>query len=208
MAKPDAALTDRGLARRLAADLDAAFPLVVVSYQDRLYRFVLRFTGCAAEAEDVAQDAFVRAYRWLRTNRIEPDTFHLRPWLYRVALNVCRNRARRGGRTVELLDEPAGLGMTEEPERGPEGLAEANETRAELAALLAAMPANYRAAVVLRHVEELSYADVAAATGCPLGTAKSNVHRGLAWLRSHMHPLGGVPDGHGLSLPGNEEVSW
>ena len=173
-------MTDReALVRELARDLDGHFEELVLDYQDTLYRFALRLTNCAADAEDVTQDAFVRAYTWLKGHPPEPD-FQLRPWLYRVTLNVIRNRVRRKTPDKAPL-EAAGTVATRE--HGPPAVAEQLETRAELAAQLASLPLRYREAVVLRHVEDLAYEDIATALGRPTGTVKSDVHRGLALLR-------------------------
>src|SRR3954463_14155449 len=86
---------DETLTRALAADLDGAFEALVRAYQDRLYAFGLRLTGSPRDAEEIAQDAFVRAYRALARypgERIE--TLKLRSWLFQVTVNVARNRSR------------------------------------------------------------------------------------------------------------------
>lgn len=183
-------LTER-LTADLARDLDAAFERFVRAYQHRLFGFALRLANSAPDAEEIAQDAFVRAYRALvgyPPERIR--ALALRPWLYQIALNVWRNRVRgrrvpppvsldvgeeEGARRVELEDSPAGR---------PEALAEADEWRRELGARVAALPDRFRVAVVLRHVEGLSYAEIAALLGQPVGTAKANVHRGVVLLRA------------------------
>src|SRR5688572_25900883 len=87
---------DERLASRLASDLDASFEDLVQAFQDRLFGFALRLTGRAQDAEDVTQDAFVRAYRALERYPTEQRrTLQLKAWLYRITLNVVRNRARR-----------------------------------------------------------------------------------------------------------------
>jgi RNA polymerase sigma-70 factor (ECF subfamily) len=178
----------------LAADLDGTFERVVLAYQGRIYGFALRLTGNPQDAEEVAQDAFVRAYRALQrfqTDRIA--ALALRPWLYQIALNVVRNRVRgKRHRTVPLLvgDEAEREnrdGVPEPPDNTAEGPAEFAE-RAGLGAMLARLvgqlPDRYRAAVILRHVEGLSYPETAAVLGQPVGTVKANVHRGTKLLRA------------------------
>ena len=183
---------DGTLKRALAADLDGAFEGLVVAYQDRLFGFALRLTGSRPDAEEIAQDAFVRAYRALRGYPAERVlALTVRPWLYRIALNVVRNRAR-GARPHVVPHGPeredGGSGDAAEPaddaSEGPEAVAERKERGAELAALVAALPDRYRAAVVLRHVEGLPYAEAAEALGQPVGTVKANVHRGVRLLRA------------------------
>ena len=185
----------------LAADLDRAFERVVVAYQGRIYGFALRLTGNQQDAEEVAQDAFVRAYRALQRFQSERiAALALRPWLYQIALNVARNRARtRHHQTVPLLvGEEAGSdtrgGVPEPPDNaaeGPADFAERAGTGEALARLVAGLPDRYRAAVILRHIEGLSYLEAAAVLAQPVGTVKANVHRGTKLLRAgwlaHLH---------------------
>ena len=174
------------LAARLAVDVDDHFEEMVVLFQDRLYALALRMTGNAEDAEEITQDAFVRAYRALTTyptDRIQ--ALALRPWLYRITVNVTRNRARGKRPRVVTLDGPeaAAWEPVDRDRDRPEAVVGRAEGDEELGALVASLPARYRAAVVLRHVMELSYEEVAAVLGQPVGTVKSNVHRGLGILR-------------------------
>jgi RNA polymerase sigma-70 factor (ECF subfamily) len=179
----------------LARNLDGAFESLVRAYQHRIYAFALRLAGNPADAEEIAQDAFVRAYRALATYPSERiQALALRPWLYQIAHNVARNHARdhasvRRGAIVSLdtrdEDEPAGrIEPEDDPGGRPEALVEAGERRRELAARLAALPARYRSAVVLRHVEGFSYVEIAELLNQPVGTVKANVHRGVRLLRA------------------------
>jgi RNA polymerase sigma-70 factor (ECF subfamily) len=174
------------LAARLAVDVDGHFEEMVVLFQDRLYALALRMTGNAEDAEEIVQDAFVRAYRALTTyptDRIQ--ALALRPWLYRITVNVTRNRARGKRPRVVTLGGPeaAAWEPVDRDRDRPEAVVGRAEGDEELGALVASLPARYRAAVVLRHVMELSYEEVAAVLGQPVGTVKSNVHRGLGILR-------------------------
>jgi RNA polymerase sigma-70 factor (ECF subfamily) len=174
---------DPGLAAAVAADPGRAFERVVLGFQDRLYAFALRMTGSSRDAEEIVQDAFVRAYRALESYGPERRrALALRPWLYRITLNVTRNRMRRRRPPLEPLDgrgaEPAA-----DPAGRPPAVLERKERARLLARLIHALPDRYRAAVVLRHVEGLGYGDIGAVLGQPVGTAKANVHRGLALLR-------------------------
>jgi len=166
-------------------DVKDAFPGLVADYQDALYRFGLRLTANSHDAEEIAQEAFVRAYRWLAVHGL--DSVELKPWLYRVALNAFRNRARRPRPATTSLDDA--LELPDRDDLQPAQRAECTETRAELARLLARLPLRYREAVVLRHVEDLTYADMAAILRRPEGTIKSDVHRGLGLLRAALAPL-------------------
>jgi len=177
------------LAERLAADLDGCFETLVRAYQDRLYAFALRLSGSAPDAEEIAQDAFVRAYRALGSypaDRVR--ALALRPWLYRITLNVARNRGRgRRLRLVSLTGDDDRPGVAEPVAAArdrPESVFERTERGNELAALVAALPTRHRTAVVLRHVEGMSYREAAAVLDQPIGTVKANAHRGIRSLRA------------------------
>lgn len=166
---------------------ERVFERMVVEHQDRIYALGYALTGNRQDAEEVAQDTFLRAYRALVTYPPERvRELKQKAWLHRIALNVCRNRVRgTRPRMVELNGS--------EPDRsiGPEDGVLRKIELDELAGRVAALPARYRDALVLRHVQELSYAEAADALGQPVGTVKSNVHRGLRLLRGEDH---GDPD--------------
>jgi RNA polymerase sigma-70 factor, ECF subfamily len=182
-------MDDTELAHRLARDLDGTFELLVHAHVDRCHAIALRVTGNPHDAEEIAQDALVRAYRAIAG--YDPDRIRelrIRPWLATIVLNLCRNRARvRRAPTTPLAPlleggrEPAADASTD-----PAGLALAGDAREALAAHLAALPERYRVPVVLRHVDDLSYAELSAVLGRPEGTLKAQVHRGLAMLRTSM----------------------
>jgi len=169
------------LAEALARDLDGSFEAVVREYQDRLYSFALRLTGRPEDAEDVAQDAFVRAYRALQG--YGPDRVRqlaLKAWLYRITLNVARNRFRGKKRVFVPLED---WDASDDPSDRPDARAERRRERADLATLVAELPERYKNAIVLRYVEGLRVEEVAAVLKQPLGTTKSNLHRAVNALR-------------------------
>jgi RNA polymerase sigma-70 factor (ECF subfamily) len=178
------------LRERLADDVDGAFEELVRAYQDRLFSFALRLTGRREDAEEVAQDAFVRAYRALTA--YPPERIRqmaLRAWLYQVTLNVARNRYRGKRLRLVSLDHPLsprGETAWEAPdseEARPDSVYERGRQRADMETLVATLPERYRAPILLRYVEGLRLEEVARVLGQPLGTAKSNVHRGVNALR-------------------------
>jgi RNA polymerase sigma-70 factor (ECF subfamily) len=177
---------DQGLATRLASDLDSHFEELVRTFQDRLYGFALRMLSSPQDAEEAAQDTFVRAYRALeRYPDDRVSTLRLRPWLYQIALNVVRNRVRRPALTqVDIEYDLASQTRDEQPE----GATVSNETFAELSTAITRLPERYATAVVLRHVQGLSYAEAAEILDQPVGTTKSDVHRGLRLLREALEP--------------------
>jgi RNA polymerase sigma factor (sigma-70 family) len=172
---------DAALANHLAVDLDGSFEALVNGHAARLFTIALRVLGDRSDAEEAAQDAFVRAYRAMsgyEAARIRE--LRLRPWLATIVLNVCRNRTRVNRvRTVELAFEPGAEPATDPLAR--------RDARTAWAGLLATLPPAQRTAIVLRHVDGLSYAEMAEALGRPEGTLKAQVHRGLGTLRDTFH---------------------
>lgn len=197
-------MDDETLTRALAADLDGTFEALVRAYQDRLYAFGLRMTGSPRDAEEIAQDAFVRAYRALARYPAERvETLKLRAWLFQVTVNVARNRARtRRPAEVPLLsadgDHESVVERVADDAEQPDQVAERHDEQDRMAAVVATLPERYRAAVVLRHIQGLSYQEIAGVLGQPSGTVKSNVHRGVAYLRAALDAAGvrfGAPEG-------------
>ena len=181
--------TDDALITGLTTDLDGTFEALVLAHQDRLYSIALRTLGNPADAEEAAQDAFVRAYRALAGyDRERIEALRLRPWLATIVLNLCRSRRSRGAADRSTLSLDLGLPTGDEPRvealAGPAAVAERRASGEAWAALLSALPPAQREAVVLRHVDGLSYPDLAIALGKPEGTVKAQVHRGLAQLRA------------------------
>lgn len=172
------------LARRLGDDVEAAFPDVVAAYQHAVFTTALRVSGCQEDAADIAAEAFLRAYAALRAYPPERlGQLQLRPWLLTIVLNLLRNEARSAGRRpaqvgLEAWDPVADGG------EGPEDHAQRHDGQSRLGALLSELPDTQRTAVVLRHVVGLPYAEMAVVMGCPEGTAKSHVARGLDRLRA------------------------
>lgn len=170
------------LCERLAADVDAAFPELVGAHQDLVFGVALRVMRDATAAEDVAQEAFVRAYRALKRYPAERVLeLRLRAWLARIALNAARNEIR-SHRSHDDLDE---LATTLAAAGGsPAHIAERNDEKRMWARLLESLPNRYRLPVALRYVEGLSYSELAETLNRPLGSVKSDVHRGTALLRA------------------------
>ena len=182
------AWTDADLVEGIAARRDGAFEVLVDTYTDRLYSLAWRVTGSREDAEEAVQDALVKAHRALygSYSPMRVRELALRPWLYAVTLNAARNR-RRGRRVSDSLDALDGSGRRRlEPpatDPSPVAIAEGGELAAGLERALQELPPRQRTAVVLRLVEGLSYEEAALTLGCPIGTVKSDVHRGLRRLR-------------------------
>jgi RNA polymerase sigma-70 factor, ECF subfamily len=182
--------TDTALTDALADDLDGAFESLVIGHQDRLYSIALRVLGDPRDAEEAAQDALVRAYRALAGyERSRIRELRLRPWLATIVLNLCRSRlARRPAAARPPLSLDLALPGALEPRAddldSPAARAANHDAAVSWAELLLTLPPAYRGAVVLRHVDGLSYPELAVALGRPEGTVKAQVHRGLALLRT------------------------
>jgi RNA polymerase sigma-70 factor (ECF subfamily) len=159
------------------------FERLVRDNQDRIFAVSLALTGNTHDAEEVAQDTFLRAYKALMTYPPERvRDLKQKAWLHRIAVNVVRNRVRGvRPRLVELNGSEPDHGS------GPEEDVIRKIEIDALAARVACLPPRYREAVVLRHIHELSYAEAAEALGQPIGTVKANVHRGLKMLRGEDH---------------------
>jgi RNA polymerase sigma factor (sigma-70 family) len=182
-------MDDTELASRLAEDLDGTFETLVRTHVDRCHAIALRVLGNPHDAEEIAQEALVRAYRALSGyDAARIRDVRIRPWLATIVLNLCRNRTRRHlpptSPMTPLLD--AGWEPVANPAAEPSAMSARIAGRERLAQLLAALPERYRVPVVLRHVDDLSYAELSAVLGRPEGTIKAQVHRGLAMLRTSL----------------------
>ena len=171
---------------RLSIDVDGCFPEVVAGYRQAVYTTALRMSGRPEDAADMAAEAFLRAYAALRdypAGRIVE--LRLRPWLVTIVLNIARNAARTAGRRPSQTALEPWADSSDNGE-GPEDHASRHDGQARLGALLTELPEAQRVAVVLRHVVGLSYDEMVGVMGCPEGTAKSHVSRGLHRLRARL----------------------
>lgn len=162
-------MTDELLVRQFQRGEEAAFDELLERHRARIYGLVCRLAG-ASEAEDLAQDVFVAAYRSLRSFRGEA-TFGT--WLYRIAVHTCSHHLRRRRPEALELDEA-------EPDQRREGdpLARAmqRELQSEVRRAIDSLPYKLRVVIVLRDIHEMSYEEIAAVVGCPIGTVRSRLH--------------------------------
>jgi RNA polymerase sigma-70 factor, ECF subfamily len=174
----------------------AAFGRLVVLYKDRVFNLCLRMCGNASDAEDYAQEAFIKAMRAI--DRFDGQS-RLYTWLFRIAVNtVLSGRRKGGGATIRSLDEdrPGGdFGQTSHRDRlaaresGPADEASLREEHAIVLSALAELDEDHRAAVILRDVESLDYAEIAEALGVAVGTVKSRLHRARMALRERLESM-------------------
>ncbi len=168
------------MARAQAGDT-AAFEKLVVEHQAYVYALAYRVLGNPQEAEDAAQEAFVRAWQALPKFRAQS---RFGTWMYRIVTNLCCNRLPK------LRRELAAIGEEEIPERAefhsgfPEAGLESGERRQWLHRQIDALPESYRLLIALRYQRDLPYEEIASVTGLPLGTVKTGLFRAKERLRS------------------------
>jgi RNA polymerase sigma-70 factor (ECF subfamily) len=180
--------------RARSGDEDA-FAQLVAAHADRVYGALRRFGLDPSEAEEVAQEVFLRAWRGLAGFQ---ERAQLSTWLYRIAFNEAQRRlSRRGPPTAD--PDPDGADpvevIPESPQLGPEASALDREFEEVLERALAQLPAEWRAAVVLRDIEGLSTEEAAAVAGVRQLAFKSRLHRGRMQLRALLEPYLGLEEG-------------
>jgi RNA polymerase sigma-70 factor (ECF subfamily) len=183
----DEAAEEAALVRQIVAGEGHRYSVLVERYQRRLYWSCLRLVGDPDEAEDVVQEAFVRAYEHLRD--FDP-TYRFYTWIYRIARNRCLNvlRRRRVWGLVTLSD-PASAPSLPAPERSDRP-AEDEELARALVDCRGTLPVDQREVFDLRHADGLSYREIAAAVGAPQGTVMSRLARAREKMRACLESKG------------------
>jgi RNA polymerase sigma factor (sigma-70 family) len=164
---------DERLAARAAAGDRSAFDALVTRHRAMVYRLCRAAAGSHADADDAAQETFLRAYKALHTYDAERPFL---PWLRKIAWN-CALSVRRDARAGIPLTSAEELPDPPDPSEGPDALASANEETRRVAAAVSALPPELRAVLTLRAVEGMSYAEIAEAGGIPVGTVMSRLSR-------------------------------
>lgn len=176
------------VAATLAGQLDA-YGELVRRHQRRVFLGLVQICGDADLAEEVTQEAFCRAYAALAS--YDP-AYRFSPWLFQIALNVWRNQYRRTRREAPwpeaAADEPESLAIPD-PAPSPEESALSTDRKQRVWQAVAALPTDARAVVVMRHALEMSYEEIAAATGLPVGTVKSRLARARGALADALRGL-------------------
>jgi RNA polymerase sigma-70 factor (ECF subfamily) len=172
--------SEKELIRRAQAGDADAFSALVAEHQQFAFNLALRVVGDPNEAEDVAQEAFVRAWLALANFRGQAQ---FRTWLYRIVTNLCCNRLPRLRRDLLAMGEEAAGHIPDERDLDPASSVEAEERRAFLHQQIEALPESYRLVVSLRYQQELSYEEIASILSLPVGTVKTGLFRARARLR-------------------------
>ncbi len=183
----DRTLDDRAIDACLAGD-KTAYGELVGRYQNRLQNTLLRLTGSAEEAEDVAQEAFVQAY--LKLDSFQ-RTARFYTWLYRIAFNLAISKSRKKRPRVSLntLQETGGVEPTSDAQPRPDQPIVANERAQILHAAIAELAEDHRQVLVLREFDGCDYSQIAELLGVPIGTIRSRLFRARSQLRERLAPL-------------------
>ena len=173
--------SDLVLVKRVQRGDKSAFDLLVRKYQHKVVKLVLRYVRNPAEAEDIAQEAFIKAYRALPQFRGDSAFY---TWMYRIAINTAKNSLASRDRSPIAYDldltDPEGSHSVQtklqDPDT-PEGMALTEEIRGIVNSAIEGLPEELKTAIVLRELDGLSYEEIAAAMECPVGTVRSRIFR-------------------------------
>jgi RNA polymerase sigma-70 factor (ECF subfamily) len=177
---------DRLVQQTLAGDLKA-YGALVDRYRKRVYNLTYRMLGDPERAEDAAQEAFIRAYRGLRSYR---PSGRFSSWLFATASNLCIDRLRQRPFAVASIDEPGLRPVREDGVEGdPPAAYHRTETQAHVHHALGRLPSSQRLAIALVHLQGLSYEEAAEVMGVPVGTVKSHAHRARHTLKRLLTPF-------------------
>jgi RNA polymerase sigma-70 factor (ECF subfamily) len=173
--------SDLVLVKRVQRGDKSAFDLLVRKYQHKVVKLVLRYVRNPAEAEDISQEAFIKAYRALPQFRGDSAFY---TWMYRIAINTAKNSLASRDRSpiaydLDLNDPEESHSVQaklQDPDT-PEGMALTEEIRGIVNSAIEALPEELKTAIVLRELDGLSYEEIAAAMECPVGTVRSRIFR-------------------------------
>ena len=188
----DQNLLDEQLVERVQRGDKNAFNLLVKKYQHKVVNLVARYVKNPGDVPDVAQEAFIKAYRALPTFRGESAFY---TWLYRIAVNTAKNYLTSQGRRPPSSDVEAdeaeyyGGGEALQEVATPENLALTDEIKRTVFTAIEALPEDLRTAITLREMEGLSYEEIAEIMDCPVGTVRSRIFRAREAIDKKLQPL-------------------
>lgn len=183
---------DQVLVERVQKGDKSAFDVLVRKYQHKIVKLISRYVHDSSEAQDVAQEAFIKAYRALPRFRGDSAFY---TWLYRIAINTAKNHLVSEGRRpvdqqVDLQDpEQYDMQARLRDVDTPEGLTLTDEIRRTVEQAIEQLPDELRTAIVLRELEGLSYEEIAQAMDCPVGTVRSRIFRAREAIGNRLQPL-------------------
>ena len=185
-------LLDADLVKRVQAGDSGAFDILVQKYQHKVINLVGRFVSDQAECQDIAQDAFIKAYRAIHSFRGDSQFY---TWLYRIAANTAKNflasRARKSpAYSVDVEDAEHFEGESGLKEyANPENLLLTDEIRATIFRAIENLPDDLKSAITLREIDGLSYEEIANVMDCPIGTVRSRIFRARDVIDKELRPL-------------------
>ncbi|MBS3934667.1 MAG: RNA polymerase sigma factor RpoE [Sulfuritalea sp.] len=181
------------LVERVQSGDREAFGLLVGKYQRKLLRLVMRLVRDPAEAEDVTQEAFIKAYRALPNFRGESAFY---TWLYRIGVNTAKNWLAAQDRRVQTIseivgDDSDGIEESIQPrdEATPDRVLMSRQIGETVNAAMAALPEDLRTAISLREIEGMTYEEIALVMDCPIGTVRSRIFRAREAIAARLRPL-------------------
>jgi len=191
---------DAQLVERVQNGDQRAFELLVVKYERRVLRLISRLVRDPAEAEDVAQEAFMKAYRALPQFRGDSAFY---TWLYRIAVNTAKNYLSAQGRRPRTISEFQGgedgesfdVSDVVEDNNTPDAVLHSRQVADTVNKAIESLPEDLRTAITLREIEGLSYDEIAAAMDCPIGTVRSRIFRAREAIAEQLRPLLGTSEG-------------
>ena len=187
-----AAENDLELVARVQRGEKAAFDVLVLRYQHKVLKLVMRYIRDSMEAEDVSQEAFIKAYRALPGFRGDSAFY---TWLYRIAINTAKNAlvsSKRRPIEYDLdLQDPAHYDLQARMQDGetPEHLVLTEEIRETVNGAMSELPEDLKTAILLREIDGLSYEEIAAAMDCPVGTVRSRIFRAREAIDRKLRPI-------------------
>jgi len=190
--KSGSGVSDLALIKRVQQGDRSAFDLLVVKYQHKILKLIMRYVRDPSEAMDVAQEAFLKAYRAAPSFRGDSAFY---TWLYRIAINTAKNYLVAAGRRpaqfdVDLQDPEQYEAFSKLRELDtPEGLALSDEIREAVNSAIADLPEDLRTAILLREIEGMSYEEIAQTMECPVGTVRSRIFRAREAIDKRIGPL-------------------
>lgn len=182
---------DREIINQVLQGNTQLFALLVEKYQKSIFNYVFRLVRQKQEAEDLAQETFVKAFFALSKY---DNSYQFSTWIFRIALNLCRDHFRKKKGPLFSLHEPIGddenselADMIEQQAfLDPDGEVLNQELRTKLEKAIDQLPFKFKQVVILRHLENLSYEEIAQVTGLPIGTVKTYLHRARKTLRKEL----------------------
>jgi len=184
--------TDKQLVAKVQSGDKRAFDLLVIKYQHRIFAIISRYVKDSAEVHDVAQEAFIKAYRAIGNFRGDSAFY---TWIYRIAINTAKNylvsRGRRPPASDVDMDDAefyAGSDMLRD-NASPEQQMMRDQLETVVFKAIQSLPEDLRTAVSLREMEGLSYEEIAEVMSCPVGTVRSRIFRAREHIDKHMAPL-------------------